>query len=135
MILIIQSGSVNISPREVVFLSPLSQQTPDGQMKQLPDQPRMTELIGTLSWAFGGLESEGMSGQALSGGYCCKVRSCGGHIPHYVDQAAYNKREKQRQEIERSLTLFKAQVPVAPEAQLHYCPPCDFVRTLSALFK
>lgn len=68
MILIIQSGSVKISPREVVFLSPLSQQTPNGQMKQLPDQSRMTELIGTLFWAFGGLESEGMSGQSLSGG-------------------------------------------------------------------
>lgn len=134
MILIIQNGSVKISPREVMFLSPLSQQTPDGQMKQLPDQSRMTELIRTLSWAFEGLESEGMSGQSLSGGYCCKVWSCGGHIPHYMDQAAY-KREKQRQEMERSLTLFKAQVPVAPEARLHYCPPCDFVRTLTPLFK
>lgn len=48
---IIQTGQLKLVPGEVGFLSPVSQQTPDGQRRQLPGPPRMTgfpEIMGGL---------------------------------------------------------------------------------------
>lgn len=86
---IIQNGSIKISARG----GPISEPCVTADSRWTKETTSRSIQDDWISWDYGGLELEGRSGQSHSGGYC-QGWSCGGHMPHHMEKAAHNQREK-----------------------------------------